>query len=44
MPDEDDRVFYDAAKTADAYLITGNSKHYPKESFILTPSEFLKLP
>ena len=43
MPDEDDRVFYDTAKTANAYLITGNVKHYPQEAFILTPAEFLAL-
>ncbi|MDR2605760.1 MAG: putative toxin-antitoxin system toxin component, PIN family [Oscillospiraceae bacterium] len=43
MVDEDDRVFYDTAKTAGAYLITGNTKHYPREDFILTPSEFLGL-
>ena len=41
--DEDDRVFYDTAKTAGAYLITGNAKHYPEEEFILTPTEFLAL-
>ena len=43
MPDEDDRVFYDAAKSANAYLITGNAKHYPQESVILSPAEFLDL-
>jgi len=43
MIDEDDRVFYDTAKTADAYLITGNKKHYPHEPFILTPKEFWEL-
>jgi len=43
MPDEDDRVFYDTASCAGAYLITGNKRHYPDESFILTPSEFLEL-
>ena len=42
MPDEDDRVFYDAASCAGAYLITGNKRHYPEESFILTPAEFLE--
>jgi putative PIN family toxin of toxin-antitoxin system len=42
MPDEDDRVFYDTAKTAGAYLVTGNIKHYPKEPFILTPTAFLE--
>ena len=43
MTDEDDRVFYDAARTAGAYLITGNTRHYPPSSFILTPKEFLEL-
>ncbi|MDR1000280.1 MAG: putative toxin-antitoxin system toxin component, PIN family [Clostridiales bacterium] len=43
MVDEDDSVFYDTAKSARAYLITGNMKHYPQEPFILTPAEFLKL-
>ena len=41
LPDEDDRIFYDTAKTAGAFLITGNTKHYPQESFVLTPTEFL---
>ena len=43
MTDEDDRCFYDAAKIANAYLITGNTRHFPAESFILTPFEFLQL-
>jgi putative PIN family toxin of toxin-antitoxin system len=43
MIDEDDRVFYDTAKSTNAYLITGNSKHYPQEAFILSPAEFLEL-
>jgi putative PIN family toxin of toxin-antitoxin system len=43
MPDEDDRVFYDTARTAEAYLVTGNTKHYPEEPFILTPASFLEL-
>jgi len=43
MADEDDRVFYDAARTAGAYLITGNTRHYPASSFVLTPREFLEL-
>jgi putative PIN family toxin of toxin-antitoxin system len=42
MPDESDRVFYDVAKTYGAYLITGNTKHYPYEPFIITPAEFIK--
>ena len=43
MIDEDDRVFYDTAKSVRAYLSTGNIKHYPQESFILTPTEFIVL-
>ena len=43
MVDEDDRIFYDTAKVAGAYLVTGNTRHYPKEAFVLTPAEFLKL-
>ena len=43
MPDEDDRVFCDAARIAKAYLITGNTKHYPDEPFILSPAIFLEL-
>ena len=42
MPDEYDRVFYYIAETARACLITGNTKYYPSEQFILTPSAFLK--
>lgn len=41
LPDESDRVFYDTAKTSNAILITGNTKHYPSENFIKTPVEFL---
>jgi putative PIN family toxin of toxin-antitoxin system len=43
MPDEDDRIFYDTAKAAGAYLITGNLKHYPNEPHILKPADFLDL-
>jgi len=39
--DEDDRIFYDTAKTANAILITGNKKHFPAEPMVMTPSEFL---
>ena len=44
LPDEYDRVFYDTAATAGAYLITGNIKHFPQEPFILTPADFLTIP
>ena len=43
LSDEDDRCFYDAANDTGAYLVTGNIKHYPSDSAILTPAEFVKL-
>lgn len=43
MPDESDRIFYDTAKTSGAYLVTGNTKHYPDEPFIFLPTQFLDL-
>jgi len=43
MIDESDRKFYDVAKKCKAFLITGNHKHFPKESFILSPADFLNL-
>ena len=42
LPDESDRIFYDTAKGSGSVLITGNIKHYPKEPFIILPSDFLK--
>jgi putative PIN family toxin of toxin-antitoxin system len=42
--DEDDKVFYDVYKSCDAsYIITGNKKHFPKESNIITPREYIEL-
>ena len=43
LPDESDRIFYDTAKDSGAVLITGNTKHYPTESFIMTPSDFVAM-
>jgi len=43
MPDESDRIFYDTANAAEAYLITGNIKHYPEESHIITPTQFIEM-
>jgi len=39
---KDDQIFYNAAIEAQAYLITGNIRHFPKESFIVTPAQFLR--
>lgn len=45
--DPDDVVFYEIVMTArsatDAYLITGNKKHYPIKSFVVTPREMLEI-
>jgi len=38
--DESDRIFYDVARVFGATLITGNLRHYPQESFIVTLTEF----
>ena len=39
--DADDRIFHDVAKACEAELITGNIKHYPNESFIMSPAAFM---
>ena len=41
MTDEDDRIFYDVAYTTGAILISGNTRHYPPDSFVMTPTDFL---
>jgi len=43
LPDESDRIFYDAAKSVNAYLITGNLKHYPEEPRIMSPAQFVEM-
>ncbi|WP_172623433.1 putative toxin-antitoxin system toxin component, PIN family [Arabiibacter massiliensis] len=39
--DADDQKFYDAARSWDAILITGNKKHFPEDERVKTPAEFL---
>lgn len=45
--DSDDIVFYEivmsARNTMDAYLITGNLKHYPVRNYVVTPREMLEI-
>ena len=41
--DEDDKMFYEVAKTAKAYLVTGNAKHFPKEPMVIALQEFLSV-
>ena len=43
LTDEDDRIFYDTAKAVDAYLVTGNTKHFPNDPRIVTPADFVAL-
>lgn len=47
LPDPKDRVFYEVVmeerKSQDAYLVTGNIKHFPSEPFIVTPREMLDI-
>ena len=45
LPDPKDVVFYavtmEARKTVNAFLVTGNMKHFPVKPFIVTPREML---
>ena len=45
--DKDDIVFFEivlsARSTMDAYLITGNIKHYPIRSYVVTPTQMLEI-
>lgn len=47
LPDPKDVVFYavtlEQKKQDDAYLITGNIKHFPKVNFVVTPREMLDI-
>ena len=44
MPDPKDVVFYEVALAKESsFLITGNIKHFPKEPFIVTPSEMIQI-
>lgn len=47
LPDPKDRVFYEVVmekrKTEDAYLVTGNIRHFPTKPFIVTPREMIDI-
>ena len=43
ISDEDDRMFYDTAVKAKAFLVTGNSRHFPSKPFIVNPVQFLDI-
>ena len=40
--DQSDKPFYEVAKSSGSTLVTGNTKHYPDEPFIMTPAQFLE--
>lgn len=42
FPDPKDVVFYEVAMSKEgAYLVTGNTKHFPKVPIVVTPAELL---
>ena len=47
LPDPKDRVFYEVVmeerKSEDAYLVTGNIRHFPTEPFIVTPRQMIDI-
>lgn len=47
LPDPKDAVFYEIVmekrKHDDAFLVTGNTKHFPTEPYIVTPREMLTI-
>ena len=44
FPDPKDVVFYEVAMSKeDAYLVTGNIKHFPKNPIVVTPAEMLEI-
>ena len=47
LPDPKDLVFYEVVmeerKEEDAYLVTGNIRHFPNKPFIVTPREMLDI-
>ena len=47
LPDPKDRVFFEVVmeerNEEDAYLVTGNIKHFPEKPFIVTPRQMLDI-
>ena len=44
FPDKDDIVFYEVALSIEqAYLVTGNTRHFPPISKVVTPVEMLQI-
>ena len=47
FPDPKDRVFFEVVmeqrKSEDAYLVTGNIRHFPEKPYIVTPRQMLDI-
>ena len=44
FPDPKDIVFYEVAMSKeDAYLVTGNTKHFPAKPIVVTPAELMEI-
>ncbi|MCM1027877.1 MAG: putative toxin-antitoxin system toxin component, PIN family [Roseburia sp.] len=46
IPDMDDLIFYEVVmekREDDAYLVTGNIRHFPAKKFIVTPAEMMAI-
>lgn len=44
FPDASDAVFYEVALSKeDAYLVTGNQKHFPVSPIVVTPAEMVEI-
>ena len=44
FPDSDDMVFYEVALSKDgAFVVTGNSRHFPKSPIVVTPAEMIDI-
>lgn len=47
LPDPKDRIFYEVVmeerKSEDAYLVTGNIKHFPSKPYVVTPRQMMDI-
>lgn len=42
--DKDDKVFYEVALShEEGYVVTGNTKHFPKSPIVVTPAEMMQI-
>lgn len=47
FPDSKDKIFYDVVmeerKAEDAYLVTGNTRHFPIKPYVVTPKQMMDI-